>query len=106
MHEVVFNACYGGFGLSEEALDWLRENAEDARVRELSGQYALYEFFDDCRHHKDLVAVVKALGDKANGSCSCLEIAKISGKQYRIEEYDGYEEVVTSEDSNWVIIED
>lgn len=115
MHKVVYNACYGGFSLSMSAIEWLNVHCEDPELRQLIkdnlGQselhltYEIVDFFDNKRHHKDLVAVVEALGDNASGGCAALAIATISGKQYRIEEYDGSEEVVTPEDSDWIIID-
>lgn len=121
-HKVVYNACYGGFSISLKAVDWLEENAEDEALCKLiktvktnnlnSGTSLKYEYlcydvsdyFHDKRHHKDLVAVVEALGDEASGSCAELEITEISGNQYRIDKYDGSEDVVTPEDSDWIII--
>lgn len=115
MHKVVYNACYGGFSLSMSAIEWLNIHCEDPELKQLikdnldkSALHLIYEivnFFDNKRHHKDLVAVVEALGDKAGGECAALGIATISGNQYRIEEYDGSEEVITPEDSSWIIIQ-
>lgn len=129
MHKVVYNACYGGFSLSLKAVDWLEHNSKDnsllAHIEECkedikhsaervkcSVKYfndllccGVSRYFDGYRHHKDLVAVVEALGDKANGECAKLEIANV-GNQYRIDEYDGAEEVVTPEGSDWIIIQD
>lgn len=31
--KVVINTCYGGFGLSDEAVLWLEQNAKDEKVR-------------------------------------------------------------------------
>lgn len=114
-HKVVFNNCYGGFGLSMKAIDWLRSNCEDKGLKRLIDEnlskdhitlaYIVTDWFDRKRHHKDLVAVVEALGHEASGMCSALDIEKIHCNQYRIEEYDGAEEVVTPEDSDWIIIE-
>lgn len=124
MHKVVFNNCYGGFSISMKAVEWLESNCKDSELRDLmkslrsAGReysfaskdeclcYDVSCWFEDKRHHKDLVAVVEALGDDVNGPCTALEIATISGKQYRIEKYDGAEEVVTPEDSDWIMIED
>ena len=53
-----------------------------------------------------IVAVVEALGDEANGPCASLEICEIGGNQYRIDEYDGAENVVTPEGYDWIFIED
>lgn len=126
-HKVVYNACYGGFELSLKAVDWLEENAKDESLREYIKQslynfkhtnvttyasknqlisYTISDYFRNKRHHKDLIAVVETLGYEAEGSCSELEIMEISGNQYRINEYDGFEEVITPEDSDWIIIND
>ena len=114
-HKVVFNNCYGGFHLSMKAIEWLRFNCEDKELKrfieehlsddQFTLEYTVTDWFDRKRHHKDLVAVVEALGRSASGGCSALEIEKIHSNQYRIEEYDGAEEVVTLEDSDWITIE-
>lgn len=127
-HKVVYNACYGGFELSLKAIEWLAEHATDLELKSYLKEKLIDErksfigtalgswsdyiragigsWFDDKRHHKDLVAVIEALGDEASGSCAELEIMEISGNQYRIDEYDGSEEVITPEDSNWIVISD
>lgn len=116
-HKVVYNACYGGFSLSIEAVNWLAEHATDPELKAYI-QSAFTDkckffigtlvgsWFDDRRHHKDLVAVVEALGNAASGQCAKLNIVEISGNQYRIDEYDGSEEVITPEGSDWIIIND
>ena len=114
-HKVVFNNCYGGFCLSMKAIEWLHSNCEDKELKRLIDEnlskdqltlsYKVTDWFDCKRHHKDLVAVVEELGHEASGGCSALEIEKIHSNQYRIEEYDGAEEVVTPEDSDWIIID-
>jgi hypothetical protein len=121
MHKVVFNNCYGGFSISLKAVDWLEANCKDNELRKfikvtrnktllsLSNDilcYDISEYFEDNRHHKDLVAVVEALGDEANGPCASLEIRKIDGNQYRIDEYDGAEEVIVPDCENWIFIND
>lgn len=93
---VVYNACYGGFGLSRQAKEWLvAHGAEDRDV--------LYNCFD--RHDPLLVQCVRELGEKANVWCSKLKIEEIEGNIYRINEYDGLEEVITPETEEWVTIE-
>ena len=123
MHKVVFNNCYGGFSISLKAIEWLECNSKDEsllahikRCKENREQsiafvdqmlcYNVSEFFDDKRHHKDLVAVVEALGKDANGECAALGIAKVYSKQYRIDEYDGAENVITPDGYDWIFIED
>lgn len=122
-NKVVYNACYGGFSLSLKSIEWLESNCKDNELRDFikslrcSGREYSFASKDDClrydvsnwfadkRHHKDLVAVVEALGEDASGGYSGLCIAEISGNRYKIEEYDGSEEVITPEDGDWTIIE-
>lgn len=124
MHKVVFNNCYGGFSLSLKAVEWLEVNCKDNELRNfikslhLAGKeysfaskdecfrYDVSDWFEGRRHHKDLVAVVEALGAEANGFCASLEICEIGGNQYRIDEYDGVESVATPEGYDWIFIED
>lgn len=125
MHKVVYNAGYGGFGLSKKAVNWLKDNCTDSELRHCI-ESAFDEFkkstcplkeeflcadiggwFCGKRHHKDLVAVVEALGDKASGFCASLDIMKTDSNQYLIKEYDGAEEVITPDgDERWIFIED
>ena len=90
-HKVVYNACYGGFGLSKEAEDWLKEKG--------------FDFDKLSRHDPLLVECVETLGDKANDVFSDLQIAEISSRIYRIDEYDGWERVMTPDDDEWTVIE-
>ncbi len=75
---IVINECYGGFGLSDQALkllglDWLA-------VHELP------------RDNPGLVTAVELLGDAANGAHAKLKIVEIpDGVEWQIEEYDGNE---------------
>lgn len=96
MNEVVYNACYGGFGLSEEA------KALYIKISKTNPD----SFYDGdiSRHDPVLVKVVKKLKEKVNTRFSELKIAKIEGNLYRIDEYDGYESVETPGDVSWVTI--
>lgn len=130
MTKIVYNACYGGFGLSKEAV---------LRYAELKG-ITLYEYKDPKYnmsdmgfhmwikvpqeeydklsqkeqhdvwfHERDLnrtdpilVQVVEELGAKANGRCAKLTIEDLpKGTLYRITEYDGFESVETRESVDW-----
>jgi hypothetical protein len=117
-HKVVFNNCYGGFGLSDAAITWLEQNAREeirnflankrneiiTSAMSLYGQsienvmsYSLIYDFNETgiqRHDVDLVRVVEALGSDASGQCSDLWIREIEGNTYRIGEYDGNETVI------------
>ena len=134
MTKIVFNNCYGGFGLSEKATlrvaelkgiklyterqnGWLnhyytvpveeykRMKAEDDKNRNWDRSNALY--YTDRSIERDdpiLVQMVEELGDEANGYCASLEIAEVTaGTAYRIDEYDGSESVMTSNDYDWKI---
>jgi hypothetical protein len=86
--KVVFNACHGGYRLSAEACNMLAA---------LKGSPT--DYWDDTpRHDMNLVLVVETLGKKASGDYAKLEICEIIGRSYMIDEYDGFESVVTPED--------
>ena len=91
MTKIVYNACYGGFGLSEKAF---------ARYKELGGTSDYH--LDIVRTDPILVQVIAELGEEANswGAKLCM-IALPAGTKYRLEEYDGFETVMTFEDYKW-----
>lgn len=114
MHKIVYNACYGGFSLSLKAIDWLEQNAKDktliSKIKEFKKSnetlYWNYAVDDIPRHHKDLVAVVEYLGSKeASGGCASLKIREIVGNLYKIDDYDGFEDVITPNGDDWIVIE-
>ena len=80
--KIVINTCYGGFGLSPKALNWLSEKGVN---------------MDDGieRHNPLLVECVETLGSKdASGSYSSLSVVEIpDGVDYIVPEYDGYEHI-------------
>ena len=95
--KVVYNACFGGFGLSDKAAEYLREKHKmEGSAYELGNALA--------RHDPRLVDVVEALGTAANGMCARLAIADIQGNTYRIDDYDGSESVDTPGDIDWVVV--
>lgn len=113
-HKIVYNSCYGGYSLSNKAIDWLSEHGSE-RNRNFIAQKRIeareiedfgsasqeridnvtkFYVMDSVRsflkiHDPDLVAVVEAL---------------IDGDMYSIKEYDGRETVVTSDDICWEVI--
>lgn len=122
MNKVVYNSNYGEFLLSLKAVEWLEQNCKDSKLRDfikslcrdkhnskLKDEFIccyVSDWFEDIRHHKDLVAVVEALGNDANGRSAKLAIEKVYGNQYRIDQYDGAERVVTPEDDvHWIVID-
>ena len=95
MNKVVYNACFGGFGLSEDAQNWMREHGHP----EYAERYPKIE-----RHNPLLVQCVEELGDDVNTECSMLRVEAIEGNKYWIEYYDGLETVHTFENTDWVEI--
>jgi len=97
MTKIVYNTCYGGFGLSKEAI---------ARYWEIRGEIPSDDWYayEVNRGDPILVQVVEELGKDANDGFSKLAIRELEpGTQYRIDEYDGYESVMTIDDYEWSI---
>ena len=93
MTKIVYNACFGGFGLSEAAWE---------RYRELGGQAT--SRWEINRADPALVQAVEELDDEANTRFSDLRIIDIpAGTKYRIDEYDGNESVMTVDDYQWSV---
>lgn len=112
MTKVVYNACYGGFGLSNEAKDRMVELGYEMEVNpnydprpgvEWYNRTQKYKIYDEdiSRHNPILVQVVLELKDKANGDCANLAIKEVDGP-YRIDEYDGFESVETPGSYDWI----
>ena len=97
MTKIVYNACYGGFGLSDEA---------EIRYRELTGNVGNEDFdvYDIDRADPILVQVVEELGGKSGSWAADLMIEEVpAGTKYRIDVYDGLESVMTPDDYTWRI---
>lgn len=104
--KVLCNGCYGGFGLSTEAEQllikkkrWKQTDNSVPYTKSLE-----YKIRKIPRHDPHLIAVVEELGAKANGDFAKLEIEEIEGDRYRIEEYDGLENVVEPDDQEWIVV--
>lgn len=83
MEQIVINTCFGGFGLSELALKWLKEHGVKTEP-----------YYDIERNDPLLVKCVFELGSKANDWASDLKVVNIpKGIKWHIDEYDGLEEV-------------
>ena len=81
--KIVINKCYGGFGLSKEAYEYLGL-AWDGHGYE-------YRYHGNRADHK-LVECVETLGDIANGQFAKLKVVEIPDDvEWEIEEYDGVE---------------
>ena len=93
MTKVVYNGCYGGFGLS---------NAAWERYVELGGKAE--NEYDISRTDPVLVQVVEELKEEADGLCADLHIEELeAGTRYRIKEYDGLEYIETEHDDYWSV---
>lgn len=65
-------------------------------------QVCIYSHWELERHDPDLVAVVEELGSKrSSGMCAELKVKDIGDSSYHIDEYDGFETVVTSLGDNY-----
>lgn len=94
MSKVVYNACYGGFGLSA---------AGEKRYAELAGKP--FSRWDTTRHDPALVQTVEELGSKAGSGFSDLQLEELPpGTKYRINEYDGNETVETVDNIDWTVL--
>ena len=79
--KICINTCFGGFGLSDEALQMLG----------FETRYPWISRTDSC-----LIEVVNTLGEAANGYSARLAIVDIPDEatDWEIEEYDGSEGIV------------
>jgi hypothetical protein len=110
MAKVVYNACYGGFGLSYKAIEKMVELGYEFKPNPNYDPTSddwynrKYKYLDSCydipRHDPILVKVVEELGEFANGPYADLQIAEVDGL-YRIDEYDGSESVETPDSYDW-----
>ena len=108
MYKVVYNACYGGFGLSPEASKMLNraKGYKKWSVEYIDPDYGSIDIDSDIpRHDPDLVRIVEKLGEDASAPMGELKIAEIDDPRYTIEEYDGYESVVTPSMIRWKVID-
>jgi hypothetical protein len=77
--KIVVNSCWGGFGLSDEA------------IRSYGEKYP------ENRNDPKLISVVEKLGEKVNDAFAALRIVEIPNKaHYIINDYDGMETVYWS----------
>lgn len=93
MTKILYNACFGGFSLSQAAL---------AEYTRLTGKYVKDANGNVDRTDPDLVAVVESMGEAADGFCANLRIRELpAGTRYHIDEYDGLERVMTIDEYDW-----
>jgi len=136
--EIVYNATYGGFNLSEEAKEYIikelckiynisyKKVKANSIIREKEfriskedynklseyhkkwfynweeDKYAVFNDSDIPRYDKLLVEAVKNVNDPS-GQFAKLKIAVIDEPRFMIDEYDGFESVVTPNSIDWEI---
>ena len=122
-HKVVYNNDFGGYALSDKAINWLSEHGSDrtkkfiakkrieANNRTINDSTKIFYVMDAVRnflerHDPDLVAVVEALGKEVNDTFSSLAIEEIEVDMYSIDEYDGKETIITPDDLCWNVIQE
>jgi hypothetical protein len=105
--KVVINACHGGFGLSDEAVERYAElkgiKLGPRQKREYGGAHWYRDGVEDDDHYfssyniegRDdpaLIQVVEEMGDAANGWAAELKIIEIPDEvEWTVHEYDGLE---------------
>lgn len=107
MNKVVYNGKFGGFSLSVTAMQWLANNAREEIKAVAIEELANNKYFipEIARHDPDLVRCVETLGSAANGDFADLRVRELKGNRYRIDVYDGYEDVFEPEDEEYITIE-
>lgn len=87
MKKVVINSCFGGYGLSKKAYEFLGKEWD-----KYGYAYAGYV----CRSDPKLVECVETLGEAANGECAELKVVEYDDYNFthQIDEYDGLESLM------------
>lgn len=99
MHKIAYNNCFGGFELSEAAIQWLINHG---KTREWCNSC---EYFYNLRHDPLLIECIETLGtEQVSGHCSLITIAEIDCDYYQIYESEGCEKVITPENIDWICI--
>lgn len=97
MVKIAYNACAGGFLLSDKAIDLINKRRKD--VDDSVSEYLLKDIRNISRHDPILISVIEELGDETNiGNKYSLikikEIPDICGTNYRIKDCFGYETII------------
>ena len=105
MSKVAINKCYGGFSISKECAKWIENKYGIDLSKEYD--YGAY-YFDEKRHAKELIDAIETLGSMVcSGGCAKIALEDCSSGLYQIEDYDGYETLITPDDEReWIKIEE
>lgn len=104
--KIVINNCYGGFCLSEKAINrYLKlKGIKLTEEKETLSKAFIYNFSDNVKRNDPfLIQVIEELGTEANGDNADLILFDIeNGRWYKIKEYDGLESVIFLDmDEGW-----
>lgn len=113
--KIIVNKCYGGFGISDEACEWLISNKKwkvseylkdgntlkdkSAKLTptdkpEFYGRYWTIADRDELRIDSDVIECVETLGKKSSGNHANLEVIEIPDDvEWEVDEYDGIESI-------------
>lgn len=85
--KLVINNCFGGFSIDRDICNKYNLDPE--------GQHSDYDCYEFDRTNKKLIELIES-GIDCNGDCAELVVVEIPDEatDYRIEEYDGAEEVL------------
>ena len=102
--EILYNSCYGGWGISDKALELYKLRNDDLENLCISNV-----FCDELLDRTDpiLIQIFNELGDKINTKCSKIKIKKIPKiykNYYSISEYDGKERIDIDFTNNKIIV--
>lgn len=100
--KIVINRCYGGFGISTEAYDYMGVQYQ-ITFGNSGFAYPVKGDQEDFRTNEKLIEFIEKYGsERASGECARLVIKDIpEGVRYRIIEYDGMEDIETESMLDW-----
>jgi len=85
MQKIIISTEFGGFGLSDQALDLYKILTGISSIEEIN-------YWEIARDNPVLVQIVEQLGENANTCYSTLKIVEIPDDvEWQISEYDGVE---------------
>jgi hypothetical protein len=103
MTEVVYHSTYGGYELTTSIVERYNELAGTKYETDDMGTFVAADEIN--RHDPYLVQAVREYLDKEDASSVLkirLEIKKLKGNKYIIDEYDGWETVQEPDDIEWI----
>jgi hypothetical protein len=106
MKKIVINTCYGGFGLSDEAMERVLDLKQITYYKETDKNFVFFytkaqnennQMISEYEFERDdpaLVQAVEELKEKANGPHADLKVVSIPDDvQWYVHEYDGAESI-------------